>query len=300
MSDSGVSAAAVAAKDKLRKMLGRDLNGISFSSERAGEATLAENGIENVEQLVGRPAPQPYSADLSLYVLDAGVRLLERKQTELLYLSLSDFVQHAHAPGEPESDEFLRAVDDRVRQLIKLGAVVGLVADHGMNDKAKPDGDPNVIFLEEELEQKFGEKAVRVICPITDPFVRHHGALGSFVRVYLRRSNQLAEMMSATEELPGVATVLTGEQAAQRFEMPLDREGDFVVLADRSTVIGSRRTEHDLAGLAGHRLRSHGGLMEQRVPFLMSRPLNKEYELIAQTRHLRNFHIFEIALNGAA
>jgi phosphonoacetate hydrolase len=300
MSHCGVSTAAITAKDKLRKMLGRNLSGISFSSERAADATLAENGIENVERLVGRPAPHPYSADLSLYVLDAGLRLLERRQTDLLYLSLSDFVQHAHAPGEAESNEFLRAVDARVKQLVELGAVVGLVADHGMNDKANADGTPNVIFLEEELERSFGEAAVRVICPITDPFVRHHGALGSFVRVYLRQSRELERIMQTTARLPGVAMVMAGEEAARRFEMPLDREGDFVALADQHTVIGSRRSEHDLSGLAGHRLRSHGGLMEQRVPFLLSRPLNSEYQTIAQTRRLRNFHIFEFALNGTS
>jgi len=300
MSRCGVSVAAITAKDKLRKMLGRNLSGISFSSERADGAMLAENGIENVERLVGRPAPNPYSADLSLYVLDAGLRLLERKQAELLYLSLSDFVQHAYAPGEPASNEFLCAVDARVKEFVQLGAVVGLVADHGMNDKAKPDGTPNVIYLEEELEGTFGEAAVRVICPITDPFVRHHGALGSFVRVYLRKSGELEKIMQATAKMPGVAIVMTGEEAARRFELPSDREGDFVALADGHTVIGSRHSEHDLSGLAGHRLRSHGGLMEQRVPFLLSCPLNKEYQAIAQTRRLRNFHIFEFALNGTS
>jgi phosphonoacetate hydrolase len=298
MSHSGVPTAAITAKDKLRKMLGRNLAGISFSSERAGEATIAENGIAGVEKLVGRPKPEMYSADLSLYVLDAGIKLLERKQAQLFYLSLSDYVQHAYAPGEPESDAFLRAVDERVRRMLDLGAVVGLVADHGMNDKAKPNGEPNIVFLEEELERVFGEGAARVICPITDPFVRHHGALGSFVRVYRRKITDQQALMETTALLPGIAAVIDGAEAAQRFEMPPDREGDFVVLADARTVIGSRRAEHDLSGLAGHRLRSHGGLNEQRVPFILSRALNMDYQLIAKSRRLRNFHIFEFALNG--
>jgi phosphonoacetate hydrolase len=298
MSQSGVPTAAIAAKDKLRKMLGRNLTGISFSSEHADQATIAENGIAGVEALVGRPKPDMYSADLSLYVLDAGIRLLQQKAAKLLYLSLSDYVQHRYAPGEPEADSFHRAADERVRQMVDLGAVVGLVADHGMNDKAKPDGEPNVIFLEEELDRLFGAGAARVICPITDPFVRHHGALGSFVRVYLRKSKDQKPLMAASAALPGVAAVIDGPEAARRFEMPPDREGDFVVLADAHTVIGSRRAEHDLSGLAGHRLRSHGGLDEQRVPFILSRPLNRNYRLIAKNRRLRNFDIFDFALNG--
>jgi phosphonoacetate hydrolase len=298
MSQAGVPTAAIAAKDKLRKMLGRNLTGISFSTERADEASISENGITGIEALVGRPTPDMYSADLSLYVLDAGIRLLQQQAAKLIYLSLSDYIQHGYAPGEPEADSFHRAVDGRVGQMVDLGAVVGLVADHGMNDKARPDGEPNVVFLEEELDRRFGAGAARVICPITDPFVRHHGALGSFVRVYLRKANDQQALMEVSASLPGVAAVIDGSEAARRFEMPLDREGDFVVLADARTVIGSRRAEHDLSGLAGHRLRSHGGLEEQRVPFILSRPLNTKYQLIAKSRHLRNFDIFDFALNG--
>lgn len=248
--------------------------------------------------MVGRLKPDMYSADLSLFVLDAGIKLLERREGDLLYLSLSDYIQHAHAPGDQEADAFHRAIDARVGRLVELGAVVGLVADHGMNDKALPDGTPNVIFLEDALSERFGTGAVRVICPITDPFVRHHGALGSFVRVYARGAADLTSLMAASAALPGVALVLDGADAAERFELPLDREADFVVLGDANTAIGASRAEHDLSGLAGHRLRSHGGLGEQRVPFILSRPLTPDYRHLAETRRLRNFDIFDFALNG--
>lgn len=297
MADAGVKTAAVTAKDKLRLMLARGLKGISFSSEKADRATLAENGIADVEAMVGRERPDQYSADLSLFVLDAGVRLLERGAADLLYLSLSDFVQHAHAPGAPEADVFNRAVDERVGKLISLGAVVGVVADHGMNDKSRADGTPNVVFLEEELAERFGDGAVRVICPITDPFVRHHGALGSFVRVYTRKAPDSAALMAACAVLPGVEAVLDGESAARRFGLPLDLEGDFVVLGDAGTVIGSSRAEHDLSGLAGARLRSHGGLGEQRVPFIVSERLRADY-LAGKPGGFRNFDIFDAVLNG--
>jgi phosphonoacetate hydrolase len=187
-----------------------------------------------------------------------------------------------------------------VRHFVELGAVVGLVADHGMNDKALPDGEPNVVFLEDALNDRFGAGAVRVICPITDPFVRHHGALGGFVRVYARNGADLAALMAASAALPGVALVLDGGEAALRFELPLDREADFIVLGDDHSAIGASRAEHDLSGLTGHRLRSHGGLGERRVPFILSRPLTSEYQHLADTRRLRNFDIFDFALNGVA
>jgi phosphonoacetate hydrolase len=299
MANAGVRTAAVTAKDKLRLMLARGLEGINFSSEHADRATLPANGIADVEAMVGRSKPDQYSADLSLYVLDAGLRLLERKAATLLYLSLSDFVQHAHAPGTPEADAFNRAVDQRIAALVQAGATVGVVADHGMNDKSKPYGAPNAVFLQDELARRFGEGAVRVICPITDPFVRHHGALGSFVRVYAGKVTDLEALMAASLALPGVELVLSAETAARRFELPLDLEGDFVVLGNASTVIGSSRAEHDLSGLAGHRLRSHGGLGEQAVPFLVSRKLRPDY-LRAKGTGLRNFDIFDAVLNGVA
>jgi phosphonoacetate hydrolase len=289
MAQAGARTAAITAKDKLRRLLGRNLDGICFSSECADA---------EAEKMVGRSKPDMYSADLSVFVLDAGVKLLERGAAELLYLSLSDYVQHAHGPSTPEADAFNSAIDDRVRRFVELGAVVGLVADHGMSDKALPNGEPNVIFLEDELNDRFGAGAVRVICPITDPFVRHHGALGSFVRGYAQRDADISALMAASATLPGVALVLDAASAAERFELPLDREADFIVLGDENTAIGASRAEHDLSGLAGHRLRSHGGLGERQVPFILSRPLTAEYRDVVATRRLRNFDIFDFVLNG--
>lgn len=298
LSQAGVKAGAVTAKDKLRKMLAYRLNGISFSAQCADRCTIEENGITDVEALVGRKKPGMYDPDLSLFVLDAGIRLVERGAAELLYLSLSDLIQHTYAPGAPESDAFHRAIDERVARFIELGVIVGITGDHGMNDKAREDGTPNVVFLEDELNARFGEHAVRVICPITDPFVKHHGALGSFVRVYRRTGPDLEALIEATRSLPGIELVLDGAAAAGRFELPLDREGDFVVIGRRDTVIGATRAEHDLSLLEGHRLRSHGGLSEQPVPFILSRPLAEPYRRIERSRQLRNFDIFEFVLNG--
>jgi phosphonoacetate hydrolase len=300
LADTGVRVAVITAKDKLRKMLGSGLKGICFSSERAREATLQENGIEEVERLVGRPTPDMYSPDLSLFVLDAGIRLLEMRRADLLYLSLSDMVQHSAAPGEELADSFNREVDKRVGRMLELDAVVAIVADHGMTDKCTPDGQPQVVYLEQALNDQFGPGSARVICPITDPFVKHHGALGSFVRVYATGSVPAQTMMDAAARIPGVALVLDGASAAARYEMPPEREGDFIAVADTYTVIGSRPDEHDLTGLTGHRLRSHGGLSEQPVPFMLSRPLNAAYRAIGKNRRLRNYDIFDFALNGTA
>ena len=298
LSEAGVPTAVVTAKDKLLKVLAYRMTGIAFSSEYAHKANLADNAIDNVEAMVGRPQPDQYSADLSLFVLDAGVKILSAFGPRLMYLSTSDYVQHKHAPGEPEADAYHRAVDTVVGKLIELGATVAITADHGMNDKSAADGTANVIYLEDQLNGRFGAGTVRVICPIADPFVKHHGALGSFVRVHLRKPADVAAMMAFSGTLPGVELVLDKADVCRGFDLPLDREGDFAVFGDRRTVIGARREDHDLTQLAGHRLRSHGGLGEQKVPFLISRPLNAAYRQRAKDRPLHNYDIFDFALNG--
>ena len=298
LSRAGVQTAVVTAKDKLLKVLAYKMTGIAFSSEYARQANFEENAIADVEQLVGRPQPDQYSADLSLFVLDAGVKILSAFRPSLMYLSTSDYVQHKHAPGEPKADNYHHAVDTVVGKLIALGATVAVTADHGMNDKSAADGTPNVVYLEDELNSHFGAGSVQVICPIADPFVRHHGALGSFVRVHQRRPGDIPAMMAFTRTLPGIELALDRQEVCKQFELPLDREGDFAVFGARHTVVGARREDHDLSQLAGHRLRSHGGLHERKVPFLLSRPLNAIYGNWAMARPLHNYDIFEFALNG--
>jgi phosphonoacetate hydrolase len=295
-----VKVAAITAKDKLRKILAHGLQtlAICFSAERAADCTLEDNGITDVEQWLGRPAPSQYSGDLSLFVLDAGVKLLQEGRSDFLYLTLSDYIQHKHAPGSKEADEFMQAIDSRLEQLVRLGATVGVTGDHGMSAKSTADGEPNVLFLEDVLNEKFGGDAARVICPITDPFVRHHGALGSFVRVYLKDTAQLESMLSVCWSLPEVEIALSGEDAARDYEMPVDREADIVVISTANTVIGSSKAKHDLSKVRDHPLRSHGGLSEQDIPVLLSKPV-KGLKM-AEAESWRNYDIFDLALNWSA
>ncbi len=301
--DAGARVVSITAKDKLRKQLGKDLDlsrgNVSFSSEKADQCTLAENGIEHVLDLVGMPLPDMYSMDLSLFVLEAGIKLLERDRPDLLFLSLTDYIQHKHAPGDPVANEFYRRIDAAFGRLAALGAVVALTADHGMNDKSTAAGKPNVIFLQDILDQEFGAGDTRVICPITDAFVKHHGALGGFVRVWCRGGKATPRaIIDLVKDLPGVAMALDKAEVCRCFELPPDREGDVAVIGDSGTVIGAAAAEHDLSNLADARLRSHGALTEARVPFILSRPISADFRLRAAKEPLKSHQIFDYAING--
>lgn len=302
LADAGVRVAAITAKDKLRRLINHGLTSgkgaICFSAQCADECTEAEHGISNVEEWLGRPKPTQYSGDLSIFVLDAGVKLLQENRADVFYLTLSDFIQHKYAPGSAEANAFLHEIDARLGQLVELGAVVAVTGDHGMSDKADAKGYPNVLFLEDFLNSKWPECGARVICPIADPFVKHHGALGGFVRVHLLKDKntiKIKEMVQQCRELPQVEIAMVAEEAATKLEMPLDREGEFIVISNKNAVVGGRQDEHDLSQLEGHRLRSHGGLSEQRIPLIKSTPLASNYSM--SEKNWRNFDIFDLVLN---
>lgn len=301
---AGAKVVSITAKDKLRQQLGKDMDitkgGINFSSEKADKCTMAENGIEKVLELVGSPLPDMYSGELSLFVLEAGVKLLEQRKPDIMYLSLTDYIQHKYAPGERESDRYYAKMDELFGKLDTLGAVVALTADHGMNDKSNPDASPKVIWLQDILDKELGKDTTIVICPITDYFVAHHGSFGGFVRVYCNGKASPQDVIAVARELPGVEMVCDKETAARMFDLPVDREGDVVVISDKETCIGMTPAKHDMSGLAGHRLRTHGGVSEVKVPFLLNYPLYETYAARASRGGLKNYHIFDFAINGAA
>ena len=295
LADSGKKVAVVTAKDKLRKLLGHGMKGICFSAEKADEATIAENGIAHVLDLVGMPVPSVYSAELSEFVFAAGVKLMAgANKPDVMYLSTTDYVQHKHAPGTEGADAFYTMMDRYLGQLDAMGCVIALTADHGMNAKTRMDAQPDVIYLQDVLDGWLGAAKARVILPITDPYVVHHGALGSFATVYLPTDVDTAALVKRIESQRGIESVWTRAQAAEHFELPADRIGDIVVVSERSTVIGTAAARHDLSALDAP-LRSHGGVSEQRVPLILNRTTT---ELDPQ-RRWRNFDAFELALNLA-
>jgi phosphonoacetate hydrolase len=208
-----------------------------------------------------------------------------------MYLSTTDYVQHKAAPGSEFANSFYAMLDRYVGRLDALGCVLALTADHGMNDKHKADGSPDVIYLQDLFDQWLGQAKARVILPITDPYVAHHGALGSFATVYVPKDADARALIERLRGLDGIELVLASEEACSRFELPADRIGDIVVISTRHKVLGTSAARHDLSGLT-EPLRSHGGLTEQTVPMIVNRKVDWPKD-----RDLRNFDVFAVALN---
>jgi len=296
---AGASVAVVTAKDKLRRLLGHGLDfaggrSVCFSAERADRATAAENGIGDVLELVGMPLPTVYSAELSEFVFAAGVQLMQSRRPDITYLTTTDYVQHKHPPGAPRANAFYAMMDRYWARLDGLGATLALTADHGMSAKHDADGAPDVLYLQDILDAMLGAGAARVILPITDPYVAHHGALGGFATAYLADGIDPAAVIARLAALAGVECVLDRAEACRRFELPEDRLGDVIVVSTGNKAIGSSPDRHDLSALE-EPLRSHGGISEQTVPLILNRPITPP----PAERPLRNFDAFDLALNHA-
>jgi len=296
--EAGAKIAIVTAKDKLRRLLGHGLHygdgsAVCFSSEKADQVTLAEHGLDDAMSLIGMPVPDVYSAELSEAVFAAGVRLLETTRPDIMYLSTTDYVQHKHAPGSEGANAFYRMMDGYLGKLDALGATVVMTADHGMKAKHKADGTPDVLYLQDVFDDWLGKDAARVILPITDPYVVHHGALGSFATVYLPEGADAEALAARVAGLDGIDACYQRDQGCVLLGLPPDRMGDLIVVSGGSTaskVLGTSESRHDLSGLK-EPLRSHGGLTEQQVPVIINR------EIAEYGRPLRNFDAFDIGCN---
>ena len=301
--DAGAKVAVVTAKDKLTPLLRHGLDfstgrAICFSSEKSDQATKADNGIERANRYVGLPVPEVYSADLSEFIFAAGVKLIEEERADLMYLSTTDYVQHKNAPGSGGANDFYAMMDGYFHKLDALGAVLVLTADHGMNAKHTAEGDPDVIYLQDVLDgwrnEGTAEGTARVVLTITDPYVVHHGALGSFCTIYLSDGADADDIAGRLRDLDGILTVYGNAEGCKEFELPPERMGDLIVISEKHKVLGSSVEHHDLSGLDVP-LRSHGGVTEQRVPLILNRPTPD----LDPGRRLRNFDAFDLGLNFA-
>ena len=298
--DAGCKIAIVTAKDKLRALLGHGLKfdegrALCFSTEKSDTTTLAEHGIENASEQLELPVPSVYSAELSEYVFAAGVKLMKNFKPDIMYLTTTDYVQHKSEPGAEQANSFYEMFDRYLTELDEMGAAIIITGDHGMKPKHKADGTPDVIYLQDQMDEWYGEGAARVILPITDPYVVHHGALGSFATAYLTDKVTETEVIERLSKLEGIEVVLNNKDACTRFELPEDRVGDIVIISTENKVLGTNASRHDLTALEVP-LRSHGGLTEQVVPFIVNRVLPD----MPNAPELRNFDAFYYVAKAAA
>ncbi len=297
--DAGAKVAIVTAKDKLRALLGAGLKfdedrARCYSAEKSDTTTVSEHGQDKASNWLGMAQPEVYSAELSEFVFAAGVKLLREWKPDVMYLTTTDYVQHKYAPAAADAKSFYEMFDRYLTELDEMGAAIVVTADHGMKPKHLADGSPAVVYVQDLLDEWLGEAAARLILPITDPYVVHHGALGSFATAYLPKGADREDIIARLKATKGITHVLTKAEAVEQFELPDDRIGDIALVSGENICIGTSESRHDLAAL-NEPLRSHGGLTEQVIPFIVNRVLD-----LPSKPELRNFDAFYYATRAAA
>ena len=295
----GSKIAVITAKDKLRSLLGNGLKfddnrAICFSSEKSDQTTMQQNGIENVNEWLEMPVPDVYSQGLSEFVMAAGVKILNEFKPDIMYLSTTDFIQHKYEPGHEIANKFYQMFDHYIGQLNQNDISLVITADHGMKAKTNSAGEPNAIFLEDYLQEKFPEENFKVILPITDPYVVHHGSLGSFAMVYVENQSIIENVVAEIKKISEIEEVLNKHEACKTYHLPEDRSGDIVCMSSESFTIGSSIEKHDLSSLK-EPLRSHGGLHEREVPFI----INSKNSNLSDQGQLYNYDAFYYAIHTA-
>jgi phosphonoacetate hydrolase len=196
-----------------------------------------------------------------------------------MYLSTSDCIQHRRAPGSTEASAFMAGVNYVLGGLLAGGARVVLTAGHGMKPKHRADCTPNVTYLDQALAAIPAATGARVILPITDPYVAHHGA---FATIYLPTGIDPPPAIEILRRVLGIDEVLDRNAACLAYALPPDRVGDIVVTSKACTALGTGPDKHDLTEIAAP-LRSHDGLEKQLMPTIVNDAL------CVSTGDLRNF-----------
>jgi phosphonoacetate hydrolase len=147
-----------------------------------------------------------------------------------------------------------------------------------MSDKSNAAGDPNVIWLQDILDAKFGKDETIVICPITDAFVAHHGSLGGFVRVWSRGRVTARQIIDHIAASTASSWRWTRPPPAACSTCRPTAKADVAVISRHDVCIGASAGNHDLRPEGQPPAHPRRHVSEAKVPFILSRPLNDAYK----------------------
>ena len=224
-----------------------------------------------------------YSMELSLFVLEAGIKLLERERPDLMYLSLTDCVQHKYAPEESEAKRFYREIDAALRAARRARRHRG--ADRRPRHERQVERRRQA---ERDLAAGHPRREVRQ--------GRHARDLPDHRR--FRRPPRRARRLRA-RLLPGQGEAARGhrrpspastassrcstsETACRLYDLPPDREGDVAVISTRGRLHRRRRGRARPGGpRRATACARTAACRRRRCRSSLNAPLNDEYRLKA-------------------
>lgn len=248
----GWTTALVTAKEKLTRLLRRGLD-LSVDMTSAPADLVAKVG----------PAPNIFSMEINLWVLEMAREVAARHTPQLLYVATTDYPQHKLPPAHPEMQRYLLDADRLIGQIVETydldRDLVVLTADHGMNAKTRSVSP--VCWLAEAGIRAKGVPLIR------DGLYAHHRDLGGALYLYLEDPEQTNRARELLSRAPGIDAVVARHEAAE-VRLPPERVGDLVCLGQRDWALGVWDRGDAVREEEG--LRSHGSFHEQTIPMVMA------------------------------
>ncbi len=251
---AGWSTALVTAKEKLTRLLRRDLDLCVDMSSAPPE----------VLKVVG-PPPDIFSLEINLWVLRMAREVAARYAPRFLYVATTDYPEHKLPPESPEMRAHLKEMDALIGEIVACfdltDSVVALTADHGMNAKTRSVSPVRVLA-------EAGIRA-RGVPLIKDGLFAHHRDLGGSLYLFLEHPEAAGDALRALRGAPGIEVVLPRAEAG-RYQLPPERIGDLLCFGQRQWALGIWGEGDAVREETG--LRSHGSVHEQTIPMLVAGP----------------------------
>ncbi len=258
---SGKKTALLTVKGKILGVYGEGAD-IGLSLEAPDDSLLKRYRL--------KPAPALQSISSSEWIVEAAYRCIQTDNPDFVYCTTNDYIFHHFAPGCPEADEQISAIDRWVEKIYSMNPKrqIYVTADHGMNQKT-------TIFNFPYVAAKAGF-SVYCLPPLKDRYIENHiYQEGGMLYIYLNSSEAAADFQAFAQSRPEIETVLTKEEAAERYHLPIDQIGDFVLFSAKDYAFG------EIAGELLHTndSRTHGSLYEREIPLIAINPIkeSKQY-----------------------
>lgn len=250
----GVKTALLTVKGKVLGVYGENVSiGIS-----------AQNPDRPLLDLLGLGLPPGISETACTeWIMQAALACVKREDPGFLYCTTNDYVFHHYGPGTLKAMEQIRHIDTYLNEIhvADPDRRIYVTADHGMNRK--------------HTLMNFGNiaagKGIGVYClaPLKDRYVENHSYQeGGILYLFLEDKRDGNRLVELARSIPGIETVLEGNEAADRYHLPQEAVGDYVIFAAPGYAFGEVEDEYLETGS----VRTHGSLHERIIPLATVNP----------------------------
>lgn len=256
--EEGKTTALFTVKGKVLGVYGEGAD-IGLSAQTPDEELLQRYGLSH--------PPAIDSIAATEWIADAARRCILQDSPDFVYCTTNDFIFHHFAPGTKEAIEQISAIDRQIEKIIAAEPQrqIYITADHGMNQKTR--------IVNFQIAAEKAGFSLYCLPPLKDRYIENHiYQEGGMLYVFLKNAGQREDFCRFAESLPYIESVLSKEEAAELYHLPVSQIGDYVLLTTEDSAFGECEQEI----LFTQNSRTHGSLYEREVPLIALNPERPE------------------------